>query len=159
LITQSRSERRAGYRAPTTCPSPTTLRCSNLRSFRYHSLARMQADSIASSGQEDTEAPTVKFTPERYSEPGPAAIALARATWSDDFVRAERMSSSNQWQPSRLPSDYWERRRPYVVMNGNDWIGEPDAHHDSAPVEVAGAGSSQGEIYDDRVRPYQHRCA
>ncbi len=39
-------------------------------------------------------------------------------------------------------------------MNGNVWIGEPDAHHDSAPVEVAGAGSSQGEIYDDRVRPY-----
>ncbi len=62
--------------------------------------------------------------------------------------------SSDHWQPSRLQSDYWKRRRPYVVQNDKVWIGEPGAHHDSAPAGMNDPDSSCGEIYDDQVRPY-----
>jgi hypothetical protein len=61
---------------------------------------------------------------------------------------------ADTWQPANVPGDYWVGRRPYLVTNGEVWIGEPGTHHDTAPAELRGPNSSYGEIYDDQVRPY-----
>jgi hypothetical protein len=63
----------------------------------------------------------------------------------------------NDWEPTDLPADFWQTRRPYLVRRGEVWIGEPGTHHDSAPAEMRGPDSYDGEIYRDEIRPYEHR--
>jgi hypothetical protein len=52
-------------------------------------------------------------------------------------------------------ADYWANRRPYIVRNGQVWIGQPGTHHDTAPPHMTGPDASLGEIHNDEVRPYK----
>jgi hypothetical protein len=75
------------------------------------------------------------------------------------LTRKARMPITREpddWGPTEIPADYWATRRPYIVNRGQVWIGEPGAHHDSAPAEMKGPDSSYGEIYRDEIRPYEH---